>query len=1295
MRQIIDSNDISSLFESTRRDAQAILPQLLRRLIFASCEDGELPDFVMPAGDDVRVHGWDGRLTFTGVHPYIPTGVSAWEMGVSADPEKKADDDYTKRTANPRGVDPASSTFAFVTPHVWAGRAKWIEDQRTKGDWLGVTAIDGTILAQWLERVPGVALWVADALGRPIQGLQSLQRYWDSALSNRYSTRVCPELIIGGRETAQSTLTEWLQSPNGDISLVGETIEEAVAFAIATCKQLESDGTSHEQLSRLLILSDSTATEHLATLSQDHVVLLTDSELYPAVRSEALSHLHFVIPEKRDSRINSTKSSIDIGDIGREQVVQALVAMDVPEEEARQVAVESKGSLHAVLWMIAQPERGSLDWATGSAASELAPLVLAGQWFIAEHPDHEVIEQLSQRPYQEVKQTLSEWSGPGNPIERRGAVWDWKAWGFAWKRLAPALGADDIERFLKLAQEVLGAVDPALDLPHEDRWLAGIRGKVHRHSTALREGLAQSLVLLAVNGEVVHGVNGQAVVNGFVCSLLQVADPAKRWISIARWLPDLAEASPDEFLDALEKLASDAQATQELFTEGGMFGSSPHTYVLWALERLAWSKDHFGRVILILGQLDSLDPGGQLANRPARSLRMIMLPWYPSTGAPVSDRIDALGLLFEHHSESAWKCAASLLPQPHDVGDSFVRPHWREWARNIQPRATHAEYWSFQEQLVDLLLRHVGVSGVRWKDLLEASPQLSSKHPDLAQKIIEAIASLDPDTLAREDAFVLGDAARTLVMHHENMHDADWSLKDEALESFKRLRDHLAPSVLRDRHRWLFTQWPEILREYDLSMEERSEKLADLREAAVAEVLVDEDFNAVRRWGDEVELPESVGHTLATRGLTPDEERDLLQHCFSSVGTLGDRPSAARLGYGYVAKKASTANAAWRDTTAESVFNEFGAEPTALFVLALAPTRETWDYLETLDATVHEVYWREMWVNVLSLDDCEVAVPRLLAANRPFKAIDLVAMLVHGLRRDEGEEADLQRIEQLARAVLDADIDHLPSEERAAAQSTQYELEQLLTFLEGWEASQQELAHWEWKWLPFIADGRRGLKALQAELGNDPELFVELLKFLYRPSDQDPDAPEEPDPQAEARANLAFRLLDAWKQVPGLEEGARSTREAPLDDGLRPIRPASTGTVDEEKLAEWVQRATELATDAKRIEMCHQTIGRQFAYAPADPDGTWPCSPVRKIIESLRNDDVEEGMRCGVMNRRGVYSAGRDGAQEKRMATQFREWCEAIRLEHPRTGTILRRLAEHYEDEARREAERGRLEEFG
>ncbi|MCP9793464.1 hypothetical protein KBZ20_17055 [Vulcanococcus limneticus Candia 3F8] len=1177
----------------------------------------------------------------------------------------------------------------FVTPHVWAGRKKWADDKCFDGAWADIQVIDGSVLSTWLERAPAVALWIADTLGRSIRGLHSLDRYWDSALTHRYAPQITSALIIGGRHGARDQFIEFLQSPSGAVSLVGETIEEAVVFAAAVCRQ----SFTSEQRSRLLVLSESAATEHLATLSQEHIVILTDPALYPAVRSDALEHLHFVLPVKRDARANKATASIDLGSLVRKPTAVALQELELSEDDAERIVVESKGSLHAVLWMIAQPESGALKWATGRAASELAPLVLAGQWMANDHPDHEVVAKLAQRDYREIKQTLAEWSGPDKPLDRRGALWDWKAWAFAWTRLAPALQRDDIDRFLKIAKEVLGATDPALELPPEDRWLANIRGKVSRYSSALREGLSQSIVLLAINGDLLPDTDGRAAAQNFVKSLLQVPDPASRWISIASCLPDLAEAAPDAFLDTLDRITDDPTAVRELFTECGMFGSSPHTQVVRALERLAWSREQFGRVVLAFARLAALDPGGKQVNRPWHSLRMFFLPWHPATGASVADRVNALRLLFQNEELVAWRCAASLLPQSHDVGSPFARPKWRGWAKDITAGVSLRDYWVFQEELVNLLLQHAGDHGERWAEILKSTPELCEKHPQLGTKVVEAIRGLDPVHFARAGAYVLGEAARKLVMHHENMHEADWAMKGKTLDTFKQLRDHLRPLVHRDRNRWLFKQWPEVLRKVDLSMDERWEQLRELRSEAVSRELEEEGFDSMMTWANEVENPESLGETLALIKLTPKQEHELLQKSLDEVGTPMTRPLLPRLISGYVSTKSKSSGMIWWKETLKSVREMHGSLSIAFFLQSLPYGKETWALVEEQEDDIRAAYWREIGLHVLTLDECETAIPMLLAANRPFKVIDIVAMLLHAIEMKNLSDEDQGRVVALAQTALNAKIDHLPQEEFLISSSMSYEIDELLTYLEAHGVDRSDLAQWEWYWLPLICECRRGVKALQVELTEDPVLFVELLKSAYRPKNAD-EAEQQQSDEGQNRAQHAYKLLVTWNRTPGLRSDAQSRDNDELGEGLGPITPAWTGSIDEAVLVAWMHRAIELTRDADRTEICNQHIGRQFAYAPADIDGVWPCAEVRRAIERARSDDIEKGMIIEVYNRRGVHFLGRDGQQETLIANKFREWCERVRHEYPRTGAMLRRLAECYEAEALREIEDGHLEEF-
>jgi hypothetical protein len=92
-----------------------------------------------------------------------------------------------------------------------------------------------------------------------------------------------------------------------------------------------------------------------------------------------------------------------------------------------------------------------------------------------------------------------------------------------------------------------------------------------------------------------------------------------------------------------------------------------------------------------------------------------------------------------------------------------------------------------------------------------------------------------------------------------------------------------------------------------------------------------------------------------------------------------------------------------------------------------------------------------------------------------------------------------------------------------------------------------------------------------------------------------------------------------------------------------------------------------------------------LAWAPGDADGTWPCEPVRDVIEVTRSRDLETGLYIGVKNKRGVTSRGMldGGDQERDLARRYREHSEAARFEWPRTSAVLDRIADSYEAEAK------------
>src|SRR5438445_288829 len=110
MRQIVKSTQLGQWFTSASRDAQELLPHLVRRLSLSTVPMQDLKQLSIAVGDEIGRRGYDGQILSTATHPFVPMGMSVWEMG-TGDPERKFADDYKRRTAEPGGIDPATTTF--------------------------------------------------------------------------------------------------------------------------------------------------------------------------------------------------------------------------------------------------------------------------------------------------------------------------------------------------------------------------------------------------------------------------------------------------------------------------------------------------------------------------------------------------------------------------------------------------------------------------------------------------------------------------------------------------------------------------------------------------------------------------------------------------------------------------------------------------------------------------------------------------------------------------------------------------------------------------------------------------------------------------------------------------------------------------------------------------------------------------------------------------------------------------------------------------------------------------------
>ena len=95
-------------------------------------------------------------------------------------------------------------------------------------------------------------------------------------------------------------------------------------------------------------------------------------------------------------------------------------------------------------------------------------------------------------------------------------------------------------------------------------------------------------------------------------------------------------------------------------------------------------------------------------------------------------------------------------------------------------------------------------------------------------------------------------------------------------------------------------------------------------------------------------------------------------------------------------------------------------------------------------------------------------------------------------------------------------------------------------------------------------------------------------------------------------------------------------------------------------------------------------IGKVLASSPEAADGVWPATAIRELIESTRSRELESGIMVGILNNRGVTRRGLldGGMQERVIAQKYRSWAKAVALTWPRTGALLERIAQNFEESA-------------
>jgi len=1147
----------------------------------------------------VRAPGFDGVLETHLEGAYWPAGTSIWEVSVRSDIGTKANDDYKTRTAEVLAAARAQLTYVAVTARRWTGKEDWVESKRAERAWADVRALDADNLAAWIAEGPAVALWFASTqFGRPVDDELDVGSYI-SMWSQRTQPPLPDELPARGtRLGAAQQLVSWWNAPASArspmIAVVDDSRDEAIAFVAATCSRHPA------LLARTIIVSSERA---MRWHGRDAGVVLV-----PALASRistAPGGARIILPLSREDR--APPGALVLERPRREELVQALVEAQVPIVEAHRHALEAGGRLLPLqrrLGFVSTPA-----WAHEVSRSVIPALLLAGRWVPVSSGDRAFVERLGADASEAEATCARLITVEGAPIVRRQTSFEWAARGDAWNDFAPTLAAGLLRTFERAASDVLGEDDPAFELEPEQRLFAAIYGKTKSASDSLREGVCDTLLRLAVHEELLEAAIGAGVGSAIAHRVVRaVLGPSwKRWASVDRLLPVLAEAAPDAFLEGLdESLAAQADGISALLHQVRS-SSHPYTGLLWALERLAFLRPIVTTVVDRLAELASRDTASHNhVNRPMNSLVSLVLPWLPQSATTLEERLSIVDRVASRWEDVGWRLMLSHF-MTHGMWTPHVRPQQRPFdpgeGDEIPPDQVARQVEAIHERARVL----AGNRATRWVALLDASYRYDRA---LGERALEEVVKLREKI---DEPLRIWEALRhELYLTHLRQAPADDT--ERATVRLREAYEAFTPVDAVAQVAWLFSARADLPDDSAGDYAKGQSRARERRIEAVRKLLGRADgWMLIARIGREGEhpMPGFVADALIAAGagagalakyLSPDGET-----------VLGE------VGACVLAQLAGANGLPELDAPVRELLNQ-GRVASALSVaLRLSATPALWDRVATWGDKFRAQYWTRLWSPyVANSGDLPRAARAFLEVGRPDAAVDALA--------DEKGALPID----LALEAMEALAERLPELVEKGWHDT-YDVERLLARLDADSAAPDDRLILLEMRLLGVMHNLSSTARLPRALGQHAELFVAAMTACYR---ADGEAPRELTAAEQRGVNGGRALLERWKGYPGVDAPA-------------PER--------EQQLLAWSQDVLTRLETARRSEVAGIKVGEVLARAPAGDDGIWPCRAARTLLDAGRSATLAQGLLIGKRNLRGVTrkAIGEGGPQERDLAREY------------------------------------------
>lgn len=1242
--ELVGANDLDAW---TGRFAQENFPEMVRRLL---ANTAGATNVSVRAGDGISAPGFDGISTVNSTGSFLPAGVLIMEMGTDADPVRKAQREYAKRVEE-LGGSKSTAHFVFLTPRRWRNAADWQQKKTAEGHFASVRVLDADDLEGWLKETPFVHIWLSELFGRKPSEVETIGRWWEE-----FAAQTNPELPVGlfaaGREEAVGRVRSFLEAnvrPEYVLRVKAAWRDEVIGF-LASVVPRSADAS-------IVLIHSKEAWGRVLTDSRVPLVAIPMFAGANLALAEDRKH-RVIIPVTPQDSLRNDNSTVELPRLSAGEASQALQEAGVGRDRSTRLATLARRSMRAFVRELARDERGLMpEWALSDDRRAIANLVLVQQWTNRED-DQDVLTRLTSATPDDLESLLSRWERHEDPpFIRSGSAWRVAAPLEAAFALLPLLTSADLSRWSEIAAEVLTEPDPTAGMSETERLMAPLNGVQRRYSSILREGIADGLALVGQTVTVgSRNESGSEIASRVARDLLECSDidqEKKAWVNLSPYLQSIAEGAPELFLEYVDQdLRRPNPLLQSLFETSGNSGifsaTSPHVYLLWALEILAQSADYFFRSAEALSQLVPFDAAlGNTSNRASESLRVLLLPWIRQTDAPLATRLSFLRSWRNRDDASAWPILLKLLPGGHDFAMMPASPKYRDWSPQ-QQTVPLAEWSEFVEHLANLVLESAGWSLDKWADLI--SP-LSSLPVALRTKFlfeldaaVQATVSGDSD----ESHDKLYEALRDEIGRHREFPDADWALTEEDLSQLEGTLSQLSPSAPANEYRYLFGWHPHLegFSRHAAITDDAAAYASELerQRRSALRVTAGSGPEALRELIQIVEVPQHLGMMLADELSLVDVPTILqwLEHSGSN---------AARAASAYVFRRSEHGDVDWVMQIFQSDVREAAKD---LFAASLAPKPLIWALLEEVGHS--HAHWANMNPYAVAPEDRSEAISGLIGAGRAEATLSLIEL---SIQHEPQQELESDLILRAIKALLEVGTTPLQTH-------SGYSLSTILQHLRTQGVPDEILAPLEFILFRVLSDTQHGTSSLFRVLETNPEEFVHLVETAFRA--KSPARSADTKDGNPSRAALAYEVLSEWRSIPGTMEN---------------------GSVDGQALKDWVERARLLLSASDRADIGDEMIGQLLSAGGSFAPEGWPAPGVAEVIETTASVALESGLHIGLTNGRGVTV--RDpfdgGKQEHELAQRFNLLSVASQA-WSRTSRVLKAVAGQYERRALEEDRR-------